>query len=96
MRFWSIEEGFIVISNAYGACCVVKAQNSIILACCILHNYLTSMDLDEDLITKVDAELARQEVTYDEYYTHRSNNDDTGLGERLRDELSAVMRRDYT
>ena len=53
------------------------------------------MGSDEDLIVEIDAELTRQEVTYDEYCTHRSNSEDAAQGERLRDELSATMRRDY-
>ena len=54
-----------------------------------------SIDPDEDLIAGVDAEIARQEASYDEYHTHRSNNDDATLGECLRDELSTAMWRDY-
>ena len=43
------------------------------------------MGSDEDLIVEIDAELTRQEVTYDEYCTHRSNNDNDARGQRLRD-----------
>ena len=56
-----------------------------ILACFILHNCLMPMGSDEDLIVEIDAELTRQEVTYDEYCIHRSNNDNDARGEHLRD-----------
>ena len=83
-----MKKRFIIILNASNAHYGSKAQNSIILACCILHNYLMSEGPDEDLITEVDAKLVRQEVAYDEYYTHKSNSEDATQGERLRDELS--------
>ena len=51
---------------------------------------------DGDLITKIDAQLARQEVIYDEYCTHRINNEGTVQGEHLRDKLFAAMTRGYT
>ena len=40
----------------------IDTQTEIILACCIIHNYLMGMDLDERLIVEVDEELFVKEV----------------------------------
>ena len=85
LAFGILKKWFVIISNASDARYGVKAHNSIILACEILHNYLMSVDHNENLRAEVNTELARQEVTYDEYYTNRSNSDDAALGECLRD-----------
>ena len=71
-----MKKQFIIISNAFDARYGMKVQNSLILAFYILHNDLMYVDFDEELIAEVDAKLARQEVTYDEYCTHRSNIED--------------------
>ena len=36
---------------------IVLTQNEIILVCCILHNYLMGVNLNESLITKVDEKV---------------------------------------
>ena len=37
-------------------------QNQIILVSCILHNYLLIVDLDDDLTTEVDEDLAAESI----------------------------------
>ena len=43
----------------------VDTQYDIILACCILHNYLMGVDPDERLITEVDKEFFSQELEFE-------------------------------
>ncbi|RDX64543.1 hypothetical protein CR513_56892, partial [Mucuna pruriens] len=57
----------------------VKAKKLIIVACCILHNYLMGIDPNEDPLVEVDVELANQIVSYDNYQAPRSNNEGENL-----------------
>ena len=48
---------FPIITSTTEPSYCVDTQNEIILACCILHNYLMGVDSNESLIVKVDEEV---------------------------------------
>lgn len=68
----------------------VNIQTDIIMACCIIHNYLMGVDRDERLIAEVDEELKNKEP---EIYP--SLVDECREGELLRDSIAKKMWRDY-
>nr|XP_023891569.1 putative nuclease HARBI1 [Quercus suber] len=72
----------------------VDTQNEIILACCILHNYLMGVDLDEGLIAEVDEEVLlshRERVAH----TPREDDEDARQGDIIRDSITSAMRQNY-
>lgn len=93
--FGVLKKRFEILSNSTEPTYGVKAQKLIIIACCILHNYLMSIDPDEDLIAEVDAELANQNVSQDNYQGRRSDSEEVVQGELLRDSLANQMWTDY-
>ncbi|GLT84750.1 hypothetical protein SLE2022_029650 [Rubroshorea leprosula] len=72
----------------------VRTQNLIILACCIIHNFLMGVDPDEDLIAEVDMELRNQENSQ-QTRTSREEEEDANRGEMLRDVIAADMWHNY-
>ncbi|XP_059639463.1 protein ALP1-like [Cornus florida] len=67
----------------------VNTQVDIILACCIIHNYLMGMDPDESLINEVDRELLNE--TRNEEAGAAERSEDHSLGEYLRDSITSHM-----
>ncbi|GLT95454.1 hypothetical protein SLE2022_131350 [Rubroshorea leprosula] len=72
----------------------VETQNLIILACCIIHNFLMGVDPDEDLIAEVDMELRNQDNSQ-QAYTSREEEEDATRGEMLRDVIAVDMWHNY-
>ena len=64
----------------------------IMLACCILHNFLRSVNHDASLLDEVDRELAEEHQ--DGGSTHQCE-DDYRLRCNLRDEIAHRMWNDY-
>ena len=68
----------------------VDTQNKIILACCILHNYLMGVDPNESLIAEVD-----EEVFHSHYErvapTPREDDENARQGDIIRDSIASVM-----
>ena len=83
----------IIASTIEPSYCV-DTQNEIILACCILHNYLMGVDLDESLITEVDEEVLhfhRERVAP----TPREDDEDAKQGDVIRDSIVSAMWQNY-
>ncbi|XP_059650392.1 uncharacterized protein LOC132296188 [Cornus florida] len=55
--FGVLKKRFPIIGSSIEPIYDVNTQLDIILACCIIHNYLMGMDPDESLINEVDREL---------------------------------------
>ncbi|GLT99855.1 hypothetical protein SLE2022_172670 [Rubroshorea leprosula] len=72
----------------------VRTQNLIILACCIIHNFLMGVDPDEELIAEVDMELRKQE-NLQQTRTSREEEEDASRGEMLRDVIATDMWHNY-
>ncbi|XP_061359901.1 uncharacterized protein LOC133303945 [Gastrolobium bilobum] len=76
----------------------IKTQNKIIIACCILHNYLMMVDPDEELVAEVDEEIFDQRVSEQHGDIHIDEDEDeehTRLGENLRNSIADAMWRAY-
>ena len=72
----------------------VEIQSQIVLACCILHNFLMEFDPDLEYINKVDEELANQSPSEEES-GDISAEKDHAQGESLRNEIAMQMWNDY-
>ena len=68
----------------------VKMHKIIVLACCILHNYLMGVDLDKQLFDQVD-----QEIFNGTPPNPKSDDEDTIRGEQIRNSLAISMWNDY-
>ncbi|CAK8541444.1 unnamed protein product [Lathyrus sativus] len=93
--FGVLKKRFEILSNSTEPNYGVKAQKLIIFACCILHNYLMSVDPDEDLIAEVDAGIANQNVSNDNHQGSRSDRDELALGGVIKDSVAHQMWLNY-
>lgn len=93
--FGVLKKRFAIISNATEPTYGIKVQKMIIYACIILHNFLMSVDSDEDLIREVDMDLLEQSGSNDNNHGESSNNFEATSGELLRDNIAAQMWTDY-
>ena len=60
-----LKKRFRIIASGTEPHYLVDTQYDIILACCILHNYLMGVDPDERLIAKVNRELFSEEAEFE-------------------------------
>ena len=67
----------------------------IILACCILHNYLMGVDLDERLIAKVDQEISNGDIHNEARNNSNDSDVDARRGAILRTSIATRMWNDY-
>lgn len=63
--FGVFKKRFLIIASGMEPHYPIDTQANIIVAYCILHNYLMGVDLDERLIAKVDWEFFSEEVELD-------------------------------
>ena len=63
--FGVLKKRFPIIASGTEPHYPIDTQSDIILACCILHNYLMGVDPDERLIAKVDRELLSEEAKFE-------------------------------
>jgi len=70
----------------------LDTMTKIILACCILHNFLHGVDNDQAILDEVDQELMEQDV---EPSMSHPREDDYRLGSQIRDRISNEMWMDY-
>ena len=92
--FGVLKKRFPIIASTTEPSYCVDTQNEIILACCILHNYLMGVDLDESLITEVDEEVLhfhRERVAP----TPREDDEDARQGDIIRDSIALAMWQNY-
>ena len=92
--FGVLKKRFPIITNITKPNYCVDTQNEIILACCILHNYLMGVDPDESLIAKVDEEVLhshRKHVAP----TPREDDEDARQGDIIRDSIASTMWQNY-
>ncbi|CAH9074961.1 unnamed protein product [Cuscuta europaea] len=96
-RCFSIwKKRFPIIATGREAHYGVKTQNRIIIASCILHNYLMVSDPDEELMAEVDADMANQnEAQISSNVEHNEIEEHTHLGENLRNAIANSMCADY-
>ncbi|KAL0011193.1 hypothetical protein SO802_006301 [Lithocarpus litseifolius] len=89
--FGVLKKRFPIIASTTEPNYCVDTQNEIILACCILYNYLMGVDLDESLIDEVDEKVLHSH--HDRVApTPREDDDDAKQGDIIRDFIaSAIM-----
>ncbi|KAF2319057.1 hypothetical protein GH714_013011 [Hevea brasiliensis] len=63
--FGVLKKRFPIIGSANEKTYSFDVQCEIILACCILHNFLMGMDPDESLVAEMDADLSNREEVED-------------------------------
>ena len=73
----------------------VETVTKIVLAACILQNYLMGMDLDEQMLRQVDEQLLENEPETKEVQPRVNDNEDVRKGAAIRDEIAQSMWRDY-
>ncbi|KAJ3684161.1 hypothetical protein LUZ61_013325 [Rhynchospora tenuis] len=92
--FGVVKKRFPIMGSSNQPHYSVKVQKEIIVACCLLHNYLIEKDPDRQLIDEVDAEIASR-TNEPENDVRVDDNQDRMRGEQLRDDIAAAMWRDY-
>ncbi|KAH7841700.1 hypothetical protein Vadar_033186 [Vaccinium darrowii] len=92
--FGVVKKRFPIIGNTQPNYSV-DTQSNIILACCIIHNFLMGVDPDEELIAEVDRELARRPTPRNEEQAPIDNSEDAKRGEVIRNMIAATMWSDY-
>ncbi|KAJ3685961.1 hypothetical protein LUZ61_015125 [Rhynchospora tenuis] len=74
-----------------------ETQKLIILACCILHNFLLDVDPDNEILAEVDRELANARSRNPQAFNGPDEDEnDSMLGEMIRDRIANEMWNDYT
>ncbi|XVF50461.1 hypothetical protein PTKIN_Ptkin04bG0102900 [Pterospermum kingtungense] len=61
--FGVVKKRFPIIASGTEPCYSLETMTEIVLACCILHNFLMGVDLDENLINEVDMEMQLDDET---------------------------------
>ena len=92
--FGVLKKRFPIIASTTEPNYCVDTQNEIILACCILHNYLMSVNLDESLIVEIDEEVLH---SHHERVTPSPREDDKDARQRdiIRDSIVSAMWQNY-
>ena len=96
--FGVLKKRFPIIASGTEPTYGIKTQNRIIIACCILHNYLMMTDPEEELIAEVDEEIANQSVSEqhgDDHIEEDGDEEHTRLEENLRNSIADAMWRAY-
>ena len=89
-----LRKRFPIIASTTEPSYCVNTQNKIILSCCILHNYLMCVNLEESLIAEIDEEVLhshRERVAP----TPREDDEDARQGDIIRDSITLAMWQNY-
>ncbi|KAJ3699657.1 hypothetical protein LUZ61_003362 [Rhynchospora tenuis] len=92
--FGVLKKRFPIIGSSNQSYYSVEVQKKIIMACCVLHNYLIDKDPDRRLMAQVDAEVANRSDEQRDTNVAEDSEERT-RGEQLRDEIAASMWRNY-
>ncbi|KAK2445398.1 hypothetical protein QL285_016335 [Trifolium repens] len=86
--FGVLKKRFPIIASGTEPHYSFEVMIDIVLACCIIHNFLMGVDIDEDLIAEVDRELLQNDI--DRSQTQQ-RDEDYRLGSILRETITAEM-----
>ncbi|KAG6490385.1 hypothetical protein ZIOFF_051681 [Zingiber officinale] len=87
--FGVLKKRFPIIASGTEPHYEINIRTDIILACCILHNFLMGVDPNERLISEVDHELS---ANYDnEVSCNERQDDDWSQGNMIKDNIANVM-----
>ncbi|KAK6927720.1 Harbinger transposase-derived nuclease domain [Dillenia turbinata] len=84
--FGVLKKRFPIIGGGQAATFRVDTMTEIILACCILHNFLFGVDPDDDILAEVERKLMEREIEINNY-VDSMNDADYEWGFKLRDEI---------
>jgi len=90
--FGVLKKRFPIIGSGTESHYSLDTMTKIILACCILLNFICGVDNDQAILDEVDRELILQDVEPSMFH---SREDDYRLGSQLRDHISNEMWMDY-
>ena len=90
-----LKKRFPIISGMMEPFFPVDSVTEIILACCILHNYLMGVDLDERLIAEVDQEISNGDIHNKAKNSTNDSDADARRGAILRTSIATRMWNDY-
>ncbi|KAK0585865.1 hypothetical protein LWI29_035260 [Acer saccharum] len=93
--FGVLKKRFPIISTGTESHFSVGTLTKIVLACCILHNYLMGADPDEQILREVDQELWNNESQTEDIYSTEKDNEDARLGASIRNEIAKRMWQGY-
>lgn len=85
--FGVLKKRFPIISSGTEPHYSFKVMRNIVVACCILHNFLMGVDIDEALMAEVDRELLQRDI--DRSQTQR--DEEYRQGQLLRDNIANEM-----
>lgn len=93
--FGVVKRRFPIMASANEPQYDVRTHTRIVLACCIVHNFLMGVDPDEDILRDVDQELA--DGNHGEYESMFGGftKGDCAIEELVRDSIAMAMWRDY-
>ena len=94
--FGVLKKHFPIIASGTKAKYDVNTLSEIVIACCILHNYLMGVDPDEQLISEVDRELMTNQLAHEFGSTYIARSEDGRRGDMIREVISTEMWHDYT
>ncbi|XP_068483377.1 uncharacterized protein [Phaseolus vulgaris] len=90
--FGVLKKRFPIIASGTEPHYDVDTMTKIVLACCILHNFLRGIDNDESLLEELDNELLEQDV---QSSTTHAREHDYRIGCDIRDVIANEMWQDY-
>ena len=91
--FGVLKKRFAMLGSGNEPFYSVRTQADIVLAACILHNYLMGVDPDMELIEEVDRELLASNESYGGYLSNSTS--ESREMEDFRDNLANTMWMDY-
>ncbi|KAL2343348.1 hypothetical protein Fmac_004633 [Flemingia macrophylla] len=90
--FGVLKKRFPIIASGTEPHYSLDTMTNIVLACCILHNFLRGFDNDESLLAEVDRELMEEDV---DTMSSQGREEDYREGSNIRDSIANEMWRDY-
>ncbi|KAL2339778.1 hypothetical protein Fmac_007718 [Flemingia macrophylla] len=90
--FGVLKKRFPIIASGTEPHYSLDTMTNIILACCIVHNFLRGIDNDDSLLAEVDRELMEEDV---DTMSTQVREEDYREGSNLRDSIANEIWRDY-
>ncbi|KAJ9174410.1 hypothetical protein P3X46_013056 [Hevea brasiliensis] len=93
--FGVLKKRFPIIASGTEPHYSFETMIEIVLACCIIHNFLMGVDPDENLIAEVDRELMHAEADHHVGTSGLATDADYRIGVMLREQIASQMWNDY-
>ncbi|KAF2291970.1 hypothetical protein GH714_042312 [Hevea brasiliensis] len=93
--FGVLKKRFQIIASGTEPHYSFETMIEIVLACCIIHNFLMGVDPDENLIAEVDRELMHAEADHHVGTSGLATDADYRIGVMLREQIASQMWNDY-